>query len=695
MAYYKLNQGKLCAELYQCLTDVNTNELGCEQISQRMILPSSFTGSARHMFEIFQDSMAITRYNQHPDIFLTMTANPNWPEITSALLPYQNSLDRPDLVARVFELKRRALMKEIETKSVFGKKIAHVFTIEFQKRGLPHMHVLLFLHGADKIQTCAQVDKAVCAEFPSYDNDPSLFETIKSCMVHGPCGARNPQALCMENGMCTKKYPRAFVDSTSMDEDGYPVYRRRNNDQMFIVRGQEVDNRDVVPYNSYLSRMFNCHINVEVCAGLRCVKYIHKYIYKGHDRTTMVLGGINEIQQYLDARYIGPPEAAWRLFGNPMHEEIPTVVRLALPLPGMHRVVFNPAQPFDTILSKAGQEDTTLTDFFMCCGSNESARTLTYQEFPQKFVWNKTTKMWTPRQRGYAIGRMYFASPNSGERFYLCLLLTVVKRPISFDSLRTVNNIEYTTFKLACVARGLLEDDEEWIQCLQEASIMNTGYQLRRLYSIILTECSPLHPLALWNQFSKQICDDLAHKIRTIFGIVSPTQDQIEDYGLYLMNQLLHESGKGLIDFPPMPQPIGNWNVIVGNRLLFEHQKLQNEAQQTISEIDIDCLNDAQRNAYAAITSSVFDNKGTIFFLNGGAGTGKTFLYNIVATKLRSLGHVVVVVASSGIASLLLVGGRTAHSTFCIPLEVLENSVCGFTKQSMHAELFRKTKLII
>ncbi|XP_058219088.1 uncharacterized protein LOC131329747 [Rhododendron vialii] len=84
-----------------------------------------------------------------------------------------------------------------------------------------------------------------------------------------------------------------------------------------------------------------------------------------------------------------------------------------------------------------------------------------------------------------------------------------------------------------------------------------------------------------------------------------------------------------------------------------------------------------------------------IFFLNGGARTEKTFLYNTVATKCRSLGHVVVSVASSGIASLLLVGGRTAHSTFSIPLDVLEDSFCSFSKQSLQAELFRKTRLII
>ena len=167
------------------------SELDPEKIGRRMILPSSFTGSARNMFEIFQDSMAITRHNQHPDIFLTMTENPRWPEISSALLQHQKAIDRPDLVARVFELKRRFLMKEIERKNIFGKNVAHAFTIEFQKRGLPHMHALIFLHGPDKIRTSAQVDNLVSAEFPDPKNDQFFFDTIKSCMVHGPCGTRN------------------------------------------------------------------------------------------------------------------------------------------------------------------------------------------------------------------------------------------------------------------------------------------------------------------------------------------------------------------------------------------------------------------------------------------------------------------------------------------------------------------------
>ncbi|KAG5556991.1 hypothetical protein RHGRI_007293 [Rhododendron griersonianum] len=652
-----MNQGKLRVELYEDLKDIGPDELGPNQIGKRVVLPSSFTGGPRHMFEIFQDSMAITRYNHHPDIFLTMTANPSWPEIIAALLPHQKSIDRPDLITRVFELKRKALMKEIEPNKVFGKKVAHVFTIEYQKRGLPHMHELTFLGGPDKIRTCAQHE---ILKHHVWKTGYALRDT------HEPLRKKLPW---------TKMVIPFIV--------------------VYIVRGHPVDNRDIVPYNPHLSRMFNCHINVEVCAGLQCVKYIHKYIYKGYDCTTMVLGGDNEIQQYLDARYIGPPEAACRIFGHRFHEEVPAVVRLEVHLPGMHRCIFNPSESLETIRARGAYQKSTLTAFFSWYASNKDAPKYTYQEFPQHFTWNKTSKIWTPRVSGFAIGRMYFASPNCGERFYLRLLLTVVKGPTSFECLRTVENVVHSSLKSVCVARGLLEDDDEWVQCLQEAAVMKIGYQLRRLFSIILTQCSPIHPYALWKQFSVHICDDLAHKIRTLFAISNPSEAQIEDYGLYLLNQLLQESSKTLLDFPPMPQPNENWSAIVGNRLILEHRQLQIEAQQARAPFNVHCLNSGQSTAYDAITSSVFENKGTMFFLNEGAGTGKTYLYNTIAGKCRTLGHIVVSVASSGIASLLLTGGRTAHSTFCIPLDVMEDSFCGFKKQSIQAELFRETKLII
>jgi hypothetical protein len=109
------NQKTLRADVYSGLRDAvaNADHTDLNNVGQRVILPSSHTGSPRHMFQLFQDSMAICRTYHKPDLFITMTCNPNWPEITSALLPGQKVEDRPDIVTRVFKLKKDALLNDI------------------------------------------------------------------------------------------------------------------------------------------------------------------------------------------------------------------------------------------------------------------------------------------------------------------------------------------------------------------------------------------------------------------------------------------------------------------------------------------------------------------------------------------------------------------------------------------------------
>ncbi|XP_026450536.1 uncharacterized protein LOC113350613 [Papaver somniferum] len=164
LVYMQHGQLKLRAQNYKKIYKIAASNQNHAEAEQPLILPSSFTGGPRYMYEIYQDSMSITMYNHHPDIFLTMTTNPNWEEIRGSLFPNQRPHGRPDLgpvwtlVSRVFELKRKALMNEIQENIVFGSTVARVYTIEFQKRGFPHMYVLIFLDKADKIHTPAYIE---------------------------------------------------------------------------------------------------------------------------------------------------------------------------------------------------------------------------------------------------------------------------------------------------------------------------------------------------------------------------------------------------------------------------------------------------------------------------------------------------------------------------------------------------------
>ena len=232
------------------------------------------------MQQCLQDALALARFFRKIDLFITMTCNPQWPEITRELLSGQSPSDRPDLVARVFDMKKKALIKDIYKKGVFGQAVAYVYTIEFQKRGLPHMHLLIFLEQGSKMLTPEDIDTAISARWPDPETEPKLFDMVKKCMVHGPCGAANPTARCMDNGKCTKHYPKPFTDRTMMDEDGYPRYYRANDGRAYQIGTHNVDNRWIVPHNPFMSSKYDCHINVESTISFASVKYVFKYVYK-------------------------------------------------------------------------------------------------------------------------------------------------------------------------------------------------------------------------------------------------------------------------------------------------------------------------------------------------------------------------------------------------------------------------------
>ena len=173
--------------------------------------------------------MAVVRLHGKPDLFVTFTCNTKWPEITRSLLPHQTANDRPDLIARVFKLKLDALLFDIKKNNIFGRTIACIHVVEFQKRGLPHAHILIILAAEDKIRDTDAIDNLICAEFPDASTDPELFAIVSENMVHGPCGRLDPTCVCMVDGICSKEFPKPYRDETNPNVDGFPLYKRRNN----------------------------------------------------------------------------------------------------------------------------------------------------------------------------------------------------------------------------------------------------------------------------------------------------------------------------------------------------------------------------------------------------------------------------------------------------------------------------------
>ncbi|XP_055543433.1 uncharacterized protein LOC129728985 [Wyeomyia smithii] len=181
LLYIRLNQSKLRSEEYIHFRDAINNDANIDpnQLGKAFILPATFTGSPRHMHEYAQDAMTYVRAYGRPDLFITFTCNPRWIEIKELLMTGQSTTDRHDITARVF--RQLMLMNYIVKYHVFGETRCWMYSVKWQKRGLPHAHILIWLMV--KI-TPDQIDQVISAEIPDNEVDPELYDVVINNMVH-------------------------------------------------------------------------------------------------------------------------------------------------------------------------------------------------------------------------------------------------------------------------------------------------------------------------------------------------------------------------------------------------------------------------------------------------------------------------------------------------------------------------------
>jgi len=526
----------------------------------------------------------------------------------------------------------------------------------------------------------------------------------------------------MVDGKCSKKFPRQLLQETQSGEDGYPQYRRRKpEDGGFTAKINmksfsgyheiEIDNRWVVPYNPLLSKIFQAHINVEWCHSVKSIKYICKYVNKGSDQAVFGLQKtapvVDEIQAFQMGRYISSNEAIWRIFSMPIHERYPTVVHLSVHLENGQRVYFQPENLQQQLNVPPA---TTLTAFFVLCQSDTFAKTLLYCDVPHYFTWNTSRKTFERRKQGQevqghpgvrssdALGRVYTVHPSNAECFYLRMLLHVVKGPTSFTDLKTVSGTICQTYCEACEKNGLLENDNHWDSTLEEASATRSPKRIRDLFAILLTTCTISNPLNLWEKYKTVMSEDILHHLRTQNKTLNINfTPEIYNKALSLLEDIcLSMTGKTLKQYG-MPEPIKD---LAPNQMCSEMIREKNydlrELEQYVAKNEPVLVPD-QRAAYNAILSMLGSKQGGIVFLDAPGGTGKTFLINLILSKVRHQKHVAIAVASSGIASTLLTGGRTAHSAFKLPLNLAhgESPVCNIAKGSGKAKVLQCCSIII
>nr|GEX84876.1 uncharacterized protein [Tanacetum cinerariifolium] len=257
------------------------------------------------------------------------------------------------------------LMKELNDGHIFGRVKGVVYTIEFQKRGLPHCHISLWLESEDKITTTGKIDEYI-AEIPNKDEDPELYQLVTDHMMHGPCGADNPSCPCMIEYKCTKKFPRQFNETTVIDDSGYALYKRRNDGNIIKKSGTDL-------HNSYV----------------------------GPDRVSATVDGeeVDEIKDFLNCRYLSPCEAAWRIYVFEIHYRTPSIERFPFHLKDEHYVIFDATESIDYDVDKSSVNETKFESWMELNQTDTFARTLLYVVIPKFYVWNQKQRIWTRRKQ--------------------------------------------------------------------------------------------------------------------------------------------------------------------------------------------------------------------------------------------------------------------------------------------------------
>jgi hypothetical protein len=646
-------------------------------VSVPMLLPSSFIGSAKWYHMLYLDALTLPQRFHSPDLFITFTCNPKWPEIQDELPRGHSHLDHPDIVARVFYLKFKAMMEDIVDRQIFGAVQGFVWRIEWQARGLPHVHLLIILVTA--IRTARQVDAVVSAEVPDPAMFPELYCIINEFQLHAPCD-HDPTAGCRDNpkNQCKRRFPKAMSRETVLLGNRYPLYRRRGR-FCCEVKGRLLTDDWVVPFSPFLSLKYRAHINVEIASSIKSFKYVYKYVLKPPDSAVI---SINEIQAFLSGRLLSAAEAVWRLLGLPLHKEFPSIVRLHIHLPNAHTIVFDPTADPNDLHDAAQSSTSTLLQWFDLNHSDTFARSLLYSQIPEYYVWNN--EMWLRRKtKQRSLGRIFAVSSRNQELFALRRLLSVVRGATGWDDLRIVDGHCYESFQAACGARGMLADDGDIIDAFNEtAQTCCSLDQLRQQFATLLLNRQCQNVPQFFEMMWVHLCRDSVVNPRNCAEALWSIEDVFASFG-----RSLTEADFGMI-LPQRPSHMCLRLTMFMERHMFDRSESESRRAAILAT-----FTNEQDQALAAVMAAVDGNSPTnIFTILASAGCGKTMWVEGLTWSLRALGLIIINVAASALAATLLPGGSTAHSAFRIPIPTTSSSFCGI--KSAERELIRQCKVI-
>lgn len=179
-------------------------------------------------------------------------------------------------------------------------------------------------------------------------------------------------------------------------------------------------------------------------------------------------------------------EVVYRIYGFKLYSMSPPVLQMQVHLLGMHMVPYKSTDNLNDVVQREKSQRSMLTEYFNMNATNPDARKYLYREFAEFFIWNKSKRCWKARQRRTQIGRLVYANPAEGERYYLWVLLNHVRGATSYESLRTWHGVTYETSREAYEVMSFVETDKSLDDCMMKSARFRMPCALRKLFATII-----------------------------------------------------------------------------------------------------------------------------------------------------------------------------------------------------------------
>ena len=638
------------------------NSSNDNQIGVQTFIPASFTGSDTYWHQLQNKAFLLTVSLGPPTFFMTITMNPYWPELIA--IDPDNYLSNSSLLMRVFRQRKLAMLDYLRTTSILGKIKGLIWRDEYQQRGLPHSHLLIWSDfDTDSIP---EIDKVINCQLPRnpYYEDSEENNMIRTMISRFETHSHSDRCLDTQRN-CTFGYPKQPREHTELINDRYE-----------FARGPE--DTMIVPHNPTLLLRYRAHMEIEPVYSKSCIGYVLKYTTKDSDKGEVFLfkkhlwcgAKISEkdkLMRYYSTHLCPGPEVFSILAEYGKSQITPTVIMKNIHLPG-ERLIFSPTNATKEEIEESLENSMSPLERYFARPDGEVFDVLTYCEYYSQYSFSPnptensigdkgSPQSFITKRKTDAICGISNVLPSNRELFSLRILLNLFPFR-SFEEARTVDGQLYESFSKASEARGLISSNQEFDIAIQNAIEQNrTPSDLRFLIALAFKEGEDWQELT--HRYEKELSADLD----------PPNTDS-------LFKALTKLFAKMSI---AIPESMKIW--------LEPNAESNDEADPSYSLNEVD-LNPNQKSIFDKIVNNVVNSEsGHLMFLQGRAGTGKTFLTNCIISHLRSLGKKLLICGTTGIAAAQYPDGCTIHSLFGLGID--KNSVGAAFKSNIGAKTYK------